>query len=1390
CPGDRQSQFQETVIARAGKERRKLSGTTPGTVLLRVGHMAKLDPAAPAHLSRGQSATPKAAHIESTTAQDDSQRADAGPQTVMNNDPTPDSKLHEAGHQHPVAIHEQPYPDANTATSNHSVWPSKEETVKANDTAIERNDVNVIDKGDSEAETVVLDGKREDRRESTGKAIKNEDLGDSDGPHSPRSNAFHAIPQTERKTDDGSDRPSLKRKRATEQHTAEENPPTSNLSSTVSSPAAQAHSSQGSGYESEHTRPTPTLDGEAEQKQAHSRKRKAAPGIDDQDRKKRGKSDPNSVAVHRKERREARNSSHHEITHHRSESPPSRRHKRAQSVQSVDLSDKIKRKKAPPPPLVERRRKVSEDTHGDSDDSSSAHSHPHLQKIASVDHSVMSPAKLPYKKNRDRNGRTLLARACAIDITEARRLLKERPEDIDVPDNAGNTPLQIASLEGLANVVQLLLEAGCDTTCKNIDMETPLVDAVENGHLEVVQLLLNAGLDPRQSNAKGEEPLDLVNPDNDDYDEIRAALMAARESSAMRRPSGDHSVHDRDNDMSSIGASAASPTDGQTGRSPPPPGLGARRRTARSQPTPDSLLWASSTPAKMHDALRQAAGKGDMRSVTYLLEMRPEVETAAVIAAARGGHDEVLGMLLAMGQPEHDPDPVEAGDFKPGRNTPMLAAIGRGHITIIKLLLNQREFDPTRRLFRGLTYHELAKERQGSNWEEEYTILKEAYDDYKINGNRRSNQSSPRKVRTRRPEVGRSTSTSPPSMTGRQPSSSSIKTAPDPETKREHSHKAPPNKHLSIPEEIKDSAVVSDRDSESTGPPEPRPKAARSVSDASHVSTKHSDAAKPKRKLLCRNDFKSDQDARRRASLAHNTPSHEPPWRQPSDLGQEKQKRKMSESSISVPKVRQSSSKDLRSSKIEHGKKRPRLSTSPKLRGAHDEKSDEVLLNKKKRRVDSEGNAIVQDSQNGDAVIRTGPARVANMIASPEQLVSPSEPPNRAPVANMGVSSASPVTKSPTEVISHNDAHSPMSGIEHTIQGGARQQTPQGLGLTTALIPERHDEMIRKPVEVDGEASARRAAEREQAQIARDEEARLAQIAREEEQARLEQQRQAEEAERRARIEQEEEEARIVKKRREEELARRRAEQERLRREEQERRRAELEERERQRRIRQQEEEQQQRLDALPNALRRAAELSPEKVRQPQEVRKWLPLYTVTTREIDPGCDESMADERWIANVQAAPILAIRDLDLSQCRLSRLSFLPLTQPVLTVLADTAWTRLPLSPSQRQSLWRQVRNQMSQANINPLTFTWHDAHRLDTETYPKFRDLKSIFWIKLSEFLDIVPRHPHLAGLRLSTRAMVVHEDPWGGRKGGEENGLLDGAATNGNGVGAMVNGFR
>ena len=136
---------------------------------------------------------------------------------------------------------------------------------------------------------------------------------------------------------------------------------------------------------------------------------------------------------------------------------------------------------------------------------------------------------------RDRNGRTLLARACTRDVDEAEKWLEARPQDIDIPDNAGNTPLQIAALEGITEIVKLLLNAGCDITSKNIDHDTPLIDAVENGHLGVVRLLLEAGMDPEGKNAKGQEPLELIPFDDGEAGNIKAALLVAKNIRDARR---------------------------------------------------------------------------------------------------------------------------------------------------------------------------------------------------------------------------------------------------------------------------------------------------------------------------------------------------------------------------------------------------------------------------------------------------------------------------------------------------------------------------------------------------------------------------------------------------------------------------------------------------------------------------------------------------------------------------------------------------------------------------------------------------------------------------------------------------------------------------------------
>ena len=163
----------------------------------------------------------------------------------------------------------------------------------------------------------------------------------------------------------------------------------------------------------------------------------------------------------------------------------------------------------------------------------------------------------------DRNGRTPVALAAATnDIKGLATELRKRPDHLDIPDHGGNTPLQIAALEGSVEIVRYLLNEGCLFDCKNADGDTPLIDAVENGHVEVVKLILDAGADPSHPNSKGLEPIELIYV-GDSYDEIHLALWRAK-SDFQRRPkdqiaevaAGDHS----DNLEANLFVTSLSPT--------------------------------------------------------------------------------------------------------------------------------------------------------------------------------------------------------------------------------------------------------------------------------------------------------------------------------------------------------------------------------------------------------------------------------------------------------------------------------------------------------------------------------------------------------------------------------------------------------------------------------------------------------------------------------------------------------------------------------------------------------------------------------------------------------------------------------------------------------------
>jgi ankyrin repeat protein len=291
---------------------------------------------------------------------------------------------------------------------------------------------------------------------------------------------------------------------------------------------------------------------------------------------------------------------------------------------------------------------------------------------------------MPHKRNVDKFGATRLARESEKgDLTAVKAAYEAAPEELDQSDFAGIAPLQKAALHGFVDVVDFLLSKGCRTDCESNDRDTPLIDAVENGHLAVVKLLLDKGhVNPHHQNKKGQRAIDVLDPDYQDTEEIEKALKEAM----MKQT--DVAKNDEDSH----------------------PGLTQQRSAS-------TLLYNEYNT----ETLIEKAGDGDIAAVGELLNSNIKPSIACGVAASRGGHYDILSILLGSGL-KADPDPSKHSE------TPMLVAIGRGHLKIVKLLLEQDNFNPTRRNREGKTYWEISEDRRGPKWEEERDMLKNAYD--------------------------------------------------------------------------------------------------------------------------------------------------------------------------------------------------------------------------------------------------------------------------------------------------------------------------------------------------------------------------------------------------------------------------------------------------------------------------------------------------------------------------------------------------------------------------------------------------------------------------------------------------------------------------------------
>ncbi|KAJ5818739.1 hypothetical protein N7474_004330 [Penicillium riverlandense] len=965
-------------------------------------------------------------------------------------------------------------------------------------------------------------------------------------------------------------------------------------------------------------------------------------------------------------------------------SPPSKARSvsptRVSHARSASGSQVPSRKKAPTPLLSGFPRQASEDRQSTS---SSASGSPlpsaRLRKLGSGDGTSASPAKqMGPKKLRDKSGRTPLARACA-----------ERKYD------------QIVSLNGETEIVKFLLDAGCEINTKNIDKDTPLIDAVENGNVDVVKLLLEAGANPRTVNAAGDEPYELVPSelDDDDYQEMRKTLADAKASSRPGRRSEEHSIaasHSRR-------ASGASPSPPLIGpRSPAQTGATGRRKTGRSEATRNDLLWTKPTL----ENLQVFASKGDEAGVVSILNILQKADTASLIAAAKGCHHDVLSLLYAMGNADSDPNPDL--DHKPGYNTPMLAAIGRGKPAVVQLILNQPGFNPTRRLFENLTYYELARARQGEDWEEEYDMLKDAYDNYNGGDGRKGDTSSPRRARAKDKEdkrTARKRSSSPVARTSKKPNTSpNAARRRDPSAfdgdkeKRREKGKTVGSRGKASAKDASDSAMGgSDHDS--------RPaKSTASARRGSESSTMARNDEVKKRRLIAGRRPGPDQD--RRPSLFSSD----------SLSGREE-----------TTKARADGPESLSSLK------RIRADTSPersRSRGSHgDQLSTESQ--KKKRRMLSEANANGASRKSGNEPVDADkPTSHDDPSRMDENTTRKSGEPSKKPVAP---------ESSPKE--------------DAVMENGVVKAEPQEPKASEVPTDEKRTEM-------DAE-------ERQRAEVKKAEDERVAEerrVADEEERARLAK----EEAGRAARAAREKAE--------EDERKRKEAEQRRIKQAEDERQKRLDQERARMAKVRRDQEElEQRRRDALPIRLRVAANFvgsNDPRARSHSWLKSFMPLVTALTKQLEPTCDKEMADEKWIPNYLVAPLLATNDLQLSQY--------------------ASWEKRKATPTQRMNLWRVTRRMLIQADEPDF----HDSSvgqilQKDCDTRSKYFDMEHVFWIRLSDFMDLVPHIPHLNGLQFQFLSMHIDQESFSGGLGGtaQPNGHAASVDTSSGSPSGLLNGY-
>ncbi|CAD0113810.1 unnamed protein product [Aureobasidium uvarum] len=391
-------------------------------------------------------------------------------------------------------------------------------------------------------------------------------------------------------------------------------------------------------------------------------------------------------------RRKRRSSQDH------SSSPQLRRHRRTASAQSVRPSQSrsnsgqhlhtagVARQRRAATHFPVRETMLARNVWDSDTSSETSHQYPKSRLTRNTSRAVSTPGR-PMglaKRHVNKYGFTRLAEACENgDLDGVKEWREKDPEQLEQREFAGNTPLQVASLNGYPEIVSYLLEQGCNPHCANADKDTPLIDAVENGHLDVVQILLKAGINPLHCNLKGQQALDVITKETDNATEIRAVLRDAIE---------DWNKNGRSEQTYNVEEPASRPG--------PKQGLQFLART--------------------YENLLKLVSENDRTAVQEFLDARVPVDNNVVAAAAKTGDLYLVNMLLAEMTPKK---------ARQRADRPMLSVIGTSHFDMVKALTELDQFEPTwRSKSSNLTWYEIAESKQGPKWREEKALLQKLYE--------------------------------------------------------------------------------------------------------------------------------------------------------------------------------------------------------------------------------------------------------------------------------------------------------------------------------------------------------------------------------------------------------------------------------------------------------------------------------------------------------------------------------------------------------------------------------------------------------------------------------------------------------------------------------------